>query len=107
MNDGTGLIQFRSYQREAFWSELGLMFLLSRRQAVKSRTLGAKTLRRMMQIRGLSIFFVSAAIRLGMENIRKESELWMEMLTAFKTAAAESKMSLDSNAEGLDIDAVC
>jgi hypothetical protein len=83
------------------------MFLLWRRQAGKSRTLGAKALRRMMQIRGLSIFFVSAAIRLGMENIRKEAELWMEMLTAFKTAAAESKMSLDSNAEGLDIDAVC
>jgi hypothetical protein len=105
--DNTGLIQFRPYQREAFWSDLGLTFLLWRRQSGKSRTLGAKGLRRMMQIRGLSIFFVSAAIRLGMENIRKESELWMEMLAAFKKAASDSKMLLDTNAEGLDLDAVC
>lgn len=105
--DSTGLIQFRPYQREVFWSELGLIFWLWRRQAGKSRTMGAKGLRRMMQIRGLSVFFVSAAIRLGMENIRKEAELWMEMLAAFKTLASGSKMLLDSNADGLDIDAVC
>jgi hypothetical protein len=100
------LISFRPAQEEAFWSPLGLLFLLWRRQFGKSRTLGAWGLKRMMERRNHSVFYCSAAIRLGVENIRKEAELWIECMRLFREAAKRERMLLESNGDGLDVDAV-
>src|SRR5690606_2879122 len=81
--------------------------LLWRRQFGKSRTLGAWGLRRMMQRREHSVFYVSASILLGTENIRKEAQLWMDCMRAFREAAKRNQMLLESNGDRLDLDAVC
>lgn len=101
------LIALRSYQQEAFWSEHGVMFWLWRRQAGKSFTAASKALRRMMEIRGLSSFFVSASVALGTEFVRKEAEVWAKVIEAMRQLAASQDLQLESNADGLDLDAVC
>lgn len=101
------LIQLRKYQKEAFWSDAGVQFWLWRRQAGKSYTAASKALRRMMTIRGISSFFVSASVALGTEFVRKEAEVWQKVLDAMRPAAKDAGLRLESNGDGLDFDAVC
>lgn len=101
------IIQLRKYQKEAFWSDAGVEFWLWRRQAGKSFTAASKALRRMMTMRGLSSFFVSASIALGAEFLRKEAEVWQKVLEAMRIAAEKEGLKLDSTADGLDLDAIC
>lgn len=100
------LIQLRPYQEEAFWSESGIEFWLWRRQAGKSFTAACKALRRMMEIRGLSSFFVSASVALGTEFVRKEAEVWAKVLEKMRAATESAGLKLESNADGLSIDDV-
>src|SRR5215470_532900 len=79
------LIHLRPYAVEPFWNDtLGIMLWLWRRQAGKSFHAACLALRRMMQIRGLSAFFVSASVALGIEFIRKEATVWQQVLVKFR-----------------------
>lgn len=100
------LIELRPAQEEAFWSELGLLLMLWRRQFGKSRTLGAWGLKRMMEIRGHTVIYASASIKLGAENVRKEAALWIESMLAFRQFAKARGLLLESNGDNLDVDAV-
>lgn len=101
-----GLISLRPAQEEVFWSDAGLEFLLWRRQYGKSRVLGAWGIRQMIEMRGCSVFFVSASIVLGTENIRKEAEIWTETTAAMRRMVKAGGLRLETNADGLDADAV-
>lgn len=100
------LITFRAAQEDFFWAEDRLCAALWRRQFGKSRTLGAWGLRMMGELPGCSVFYVSAAIALGTENIRKEAQLWSEIVAMLRKAAAADGRKLTTNADGLDVDAV-
>jgi hypothetical protein len=100
------LIGFRPGQDDFFWCDNGLAAALWRRQFGKSRTLGSWGLKMMGEMPGCSVFYVSAAIALGSENIRKEAQLWAEMLGMLKSQAAAAGQSLESNGDGLDVDAI-
>lgn len=111
MSELTPLISFRPAQEEAFWCEDRHCALLWRRQFGKSRTLGAWGLKQMAEMAGCSVFYVSAAIALGVENIRKEAELWAYMLQAMRAAAEAqgqqlTSTGLDDHGESLDVDAL-
>lgn len=99
-------IQFLPPQQEVFWAQFRIFFMLWRRQLGKSFVLGAKALSRMMQRRGHSVFFVSASIALGQENIRKEAEVWQHLLEYFRQVADQGGLRMTSNADALDLDAV-
>ena len=101
MIEREGLIPLRPAQEEAFWSDAGLEFLLWRRQFGKSRTLGAWALRQMIEMRGCSLFFVSASIVLGTENIRKESEIWNETTRLLRIGVEKLGFRLTTNADEL------
>lgn len=102
------IIKLRPYAVAPFWDDdTGIVFWVWRRQSGKSFHAGAKALRRMMQIRGLLSVFVSASIALGMEFIRKEAVIWSMVLEAFRKAAQQQGLLLTSNADGLDLDAIC
>ena len=100
------LITFRPAQEEFFWAKNRRVAALWRRQFGKSRTLGAWGLKMMGEMPGCSVFYVSAAIALGTENIRKEAQLWAEMLGMLRTAAEAEGKQLTSNGDGLDVDAI-
>lgn len=106
MQTQTPAITFRPAQEAAFWCTAGLLFLLWRRQFGKSRTLGAWGLKRMMERRGHSVYYCSAAIRLGAENIRKEAELWIETMRLFREVAKANGKLITSSGDDLDLDAV-
>jgi hypothetical protein len=80
--------------------------MLWRRQFGKSFTLGAKAIDRMMARKNHSVFFVSASILMGQENILKEIAIWNILLEAFRKAAASQKLQLTSNVDGLGVDDV-
>lgn len=106
-----GIISMRVAQREVFWSDAGQELWLWRRQFGKSRTLGAWGIRQMIEMRGCAVFFVSASIVLGTENIRKEAEIWIETTNAMRKFAANAGMKLTTDADlkggkMLDADAV-
>lgn len=101
------LVKFRGYQSEAFWKSIRMLFLLWRRQAGKSFTLANKALYRMMTRRNHLCVFCSASIVLGSEFIRKEAEVWQAVMEKYRTQAAAQKLLFESNADGLDLDAVC
>ncbi len=102
------LIALRAYQQPFFWrDDLRRAGLLWRRQAGKSTTLAGIALRRMMSRPDHECIFASASVRLGVEFVRKESRLWMKLLDWYRGAASASGLKLESNADGLDFDAVC
>jgi hypothetical protein len=100
------LIKFLSPQEEVFLSRLRVFFMVWRRQLGKSFTLGAKAIDRMMAIRDHSVFFVSASILMGQENILKEAAIWNILLERFRKAAEVKGQKLTSNMDGLGIDDV-
>lgn len=101
------LINFRAYQSEVFWLKFRMLFLLWRRQAGKSFTLACMALDRMMARRNHLCVFCSASITLGTEFIRKEAEVWQSVMEKYRKAAAAQEKKFESNADGLDLDAVC
>lgn len=102
------LIQLRSYSVEPFWrDELGLMFLLWRRQTGKTYTMATKALRRMMERPGHLITFASASINVGAEMIQKETQVWTQALNNFKTYAEANGKHLTTNGDGVDFDGMC
>jgi hypothetical protein len=101
------LVKFRGYQAVAFWKSIRMLFLLWRRQAGKSFTLANKALYRMMTRRDHLCIFCSASIVLGSEFIRKEAEVWQSVMAKYRAKAKEENLLFESNADGLDLDAVC
>lgn len=100
------LIKFFPPQEEVFWAKLRIFFMLWRRQFGKSHTLGAKALDRMMSMANHSVYFVSASILMGQENILKEIAIWNVLLDMFRKAAEANGQQLTSNIDGLKIDDV-
>lgn len=100
------LITFLEPQKEVFWATLRVFFMLWRRQLGKSFTLGAKAMDRMMARKHHSVYFVSASILMGQENILKEIAIWNILLDAFRKSAEAQGRKLTSNIDGLDLDDV-
>lgn len=100
------LITFRPAQEEFFWAQNRRVAALWRRQFGKSRTMGAWGLKKMGEVAGDSVFIISAAIALGKENIRKEAQLWVEMIGALRAAAVADGKQLTSNGDNLNVDDV-
>lgn len=101
------LIKFLAPQKEVFWQVVRMLFLLWRRQGGKSFTLACKALDRMMARRNHLCVFCSASITLGSEFIRKEAEVWQTVMGKYRKAAEANEQKFESNADGLDLDAVC
>jgi hypothetical protein len=106
MSKPAPLIQLRKPQNEAFWREVRRLFLLWRRQFGKSYTLSSKALYRMMDRRDHLCVFCSASIPLGKEFIRKEAQVYSQVLDKFREAAKLNNYLATSNADGLDVDAI-
>ena len=105
------LISFRPPQEEAFFSTLGILFLVWRRQFGKSFTLASIALDWMMETEGRLVTFISAALVLGQENIRKEAEVWRSVTKQLRELARERGFKLTTTADSgggelLDVDAV-
>jgi hypothetical protein len=102
------LVKLRPYAVEPFWNDdLRMVWWVWARQKGKSYTAAAKALRRMMMIPGLLSVFVSASIRLGQEFIRKEAQIWLDVVKKFRQLLEEGgRLKLDSPAADLDVDAV-
>jgi len=97
-------------QARVFRHPAGILAMIWRRQLGKSHLLGTIGLDWMMEDI-CSVFYVSAAIRLGMENIRKEAEIWRSSTSALRAAAAAGGRRLRTNADDdrgnlLDVDAI-
>ena len=106
------LIQLRPYQDCVFRNPLGILFFVWRRQCGKSFGLGIIGLDWMLETAGITVVFMSAALRLGMENIRKEAEVWRTGQQLMRAAAtADGQYMMTSNADDdkgalLDVDAI-
>lgn len=100
------LISFLPPQEEVFWAQLRVFFMLWRRQLGKSFTLGAKAMDRMMSRKNHSVYFVSASILMGQENILKEIAIWNILLDQYRKAAEARNLKLTTNIDGLQIDDV-
>jgi len=103
------LINLRAAQEEVFANTAGMLAMIWRRQFGKSHTLGAIGLRWMMES-VCDTFYVSAAVRLGLENIRKEAAIWAQGFNALRSMAQEGQVkcsALDDRDELLDLDAIC
>jgi len=98
------LIKYLPPQEEVFWSTLRILLLLWRRQFGKSFVLGGKGLSRCMMIPNHSVFYLSASILMGQENILKEVAVWNTLLDAYRKAADTQGQKLTSNIDGLHID---
>lgn len=107
------LISFRPYQDEGFSGTptvAGLLAYLWRRQGGKSYTLAGIGLDWMMET-VCDVIFASAALRLGMENIRKEADVWREVTDKLRQLAAQADFKLTTSADDdagalLDVDAI-
>lgn len=106
MSNQQPLINFLPAQAEVFWAQLRIFFMLWRRQYGKSFTLGAKAMDRMMSRKNHSVYFVSASILMGQENIMKEIAIWNILLDAYRKAAESKGQKLTTNIDGLKIDDV-
>lgn len=100
----------RPYQDEVFSSVVGLMAMIWRRQGGKSYALGNIGLDWMMESVCL-VVFASAALRLGVENIYKEAQIWTAVVKALKERADAEGFRLTTSADDdrgqvLDADAV-
>lgn len=107
------LVKLRPYAVEPFWNDdLRTAWWVWARQKGKSFHAAAKALRRMMTIPGLLSVFVSASIRLGQEFIRKEAQIWLDVMNKYRRLIAEEgQLRLITSAEDdagkfLDIDAI-
>ncbi len=102
------LIQLRPWAIEPFWrDELRTAVWVWARQKTKSTTGATLALRRGMEVPGLTSVFASASVLLGAEFVRKEAWVWQRVIKAMRVAAEAQELQLDSNADGLDLDAVC
>lgn len=105
------IISLRPPQEAVLRSQLGLLFLLWRRQFGKSHTLGAVGLDWMME-RICDVVYVSASLRLGLENVRKEAGIWRNAINELRKrvgpdAAKQIQTSADDDhGRLLDLDAV-
>ncbi len=100
------LIQLRAYQRAVFRHKLRRLFMLWSRQKGKSHVLASEALDRMMATPGCLVTFISASIALGSEVILKEAQIWAGFLKLYKQAAEKVGLKFESNADGLDLDAM-
>jgi hypothetical protein len=106
------LIQLRPYQEQVFRSLLGILFFIWRRQSGKSHGLANIALDWMMETPGITVIFMSAALRLGMENIRKEAEVWRavtQLMRANMNGQGQFKITTAADDDAgalLDVDAV-
>lgn len=113
MSHAQPLVQYRPYQAAArALNHLGLLAEIWRRQAGKSYYLGGTALEWMME-RPCDVIFVSAALRLGQENIRKEAQIWRDGIAEARQRARELGAKLliktpadDDRGNLLDVDAV-
>lgn len=104
------LVKLRPYGEEAFRHPAGLLAWLYRRQAGKSYGLGITALDWMMED-VCTVIFASAALRLGMENILKEAEIWRQVLDKLRAAARKAGYLIttaadDDKGNTLDVDAI-
>lgn len=104
------IIKLRPYQLEVFRNKIGMMAFVWRRQSGKSFALGNIGLDWMMES-VCDVIFASAAVRLGMENIRKEAEVWRIVTQALRDRSEAAGFMLTTNAadnkgELLDVDAI-
>jgi len=104
------LITLRTYQDEAFRHPAGLLAWLYRRQSGKSYGLGVTALDWMME-EVCTVIFASAALRLGMENILKEAEVWRQVTDLLRRQSTAAGYQLTTSADGkkgelLDVDAI-
>ena len=105
------LIKFRPAQEEAFLCNLGMLFLIWRRQFGKSFYLAGQSLDWMMETPGVLVTLMSAVMRMARENIRKEAEVWREMMGQLRKAALAGGFDFtttadDDKRELLDVDAI-
>lgn len=101
------LIRLRSCQRASFRHPAGILGMIWRRQLGKSYKLGAEAIDVMMETPGITCVFMSAAIKLGQENLRKEAEVWRSLVSAIRAAGEHLTTTADDDSgEMLDADAV-
>lgn len=105
------IVTLRPAQEEAFLSPLGVLALIWRRQFGKSFTLANISMDWMMDAPGILVTLISAAIRLGEENIRKEAEVWRMAMASLRAKAESRKLKLTTSADDdigalLDVDAI-
>lgn len=93
------LARQRPYQQEAFWNQAGILGWIWRRQAGKSRGLGDVMLDWMMADAGVTVIIASAALRLGVENVRKAWEAWSALTESYRALAAGKKLLLTTTAD--------
>lgn len=121
------LISLLPFQDAAFWGsdDHGLLILLWRRQAGKTHTLSALSLRRMMETPGRLVTYASASLAMGAELTIKESNLWQDAVAKSRDQlvreTAETWRSnlatwrnsvgsahrIESNADNVDLDGLC
>lgn len=103
----TPLIQQRAYQKATFRHKAGILGKIWRRQSGKSHALGSEGLDTMLGWPGITCVFMSAAIRLGMENLRKEAEIWRKFVADLRQAGQHITTSADDDrGEMIDVDKV-
>lgn len=108
------LVKLRPYQRRARGMKSGIAALIQRRQSGKSYGLGCIGLELMMipvEGRPADVLFMSAALRLGMENIRKEAQVWRDVTTKMRAMATAKGFLVktvadDDHGQLLDVDAI-
>lgn len=106
------LVKLRPGQRAVFRSTLGILALIWRRQYGKSFGLAHIGIDWMLETIGSTVVFMSAALRLGQENIRKEAEIWRQVtgqMRAEMDANGQYKMTTaadDDAGELLDVAAI-
>lgn len=107
MSEQKPIINLRAYQQSVFRHQAGILAQIWRRQSGKSYYLGVTGLDWMME-RICDTFYVSAAVRLGVENIRKEAAIWADCFAALQRLGGRNVESnaLDDKGALLDMDAV-
>lgn len=101
------LIRLRTGQRASFRHPAGILGIIGRRQYGKSFRLGAEAIDVMMETPGITCVFMSAAVRLGQENLRKEAEIWRALVAKIKEAGEQITTTADDDGgDMLDADAV-
>ncbi len=107
-----GLFTLRRSQT-TFWNAPNrVQYLVARRQFGKSYLLGGKAIQRMIRLPNHSCFFISASLRQGGENIRKEAIIWATVISKARIIADALKMRLETDADAdangrlLDVDAI-
>lgn len=105
-------IKFYPFQEEAFLNKERSLWMIMRRQAGKSFLLGHIGMSWMMEAPNTEVLYVSASLRLGIENIRKEAEVWRKVMEQLRLAAAMQQDYLiktaadDDKGNLLDVDAI-